>query len=150
MTGKTALNKQTFVGKWCLCYLICCVGLSYVFFPRSKRLLTSWLQSPSTVILEIMNIWFLLLLFLPSLCHEMMGTDAMINLVFLTLSFKPAFLLSSFTLIKKPLSSSSLSVIRVVSCVFLRLLIMSSSSLDSHLWFIQSCISNDVLCIEIK
>ena len=28
MTGKTALNKQTFVGKWCLCYLICCVGLS--------------------------------------------------------------------------------------------------------------------------
>ena len=36
----------------------------------------------------------------PSICHEMMGQDAMI-LVFLMLSFKPAFSLSSFTLIKR-------------------------------------------------
>ena len=36
----------------------------------------------------------------PSICHEVMGLDAMI-LVFLMLSFKPAFSLSSFTFIKK-------------------------------------------------
>ena len=50
----------------------------------------------------------------------LMGQDAMI-LVFWMLSFKPTFSLSSFTLIKR-LFSSSLSVIRVVSSVYLRLL----------------------------
>ena len=49
----------------------------------------------------------------PSIYHEVMGLDAMI-LVFLILSFKPAFSLSSFTLIKRLFSSSSLSAIRVV------------------------------------
>ena len=45
------------------------------------------------------------------------------NLHFLMLSFKPAFLLSSFTFIKRPFSSCSLSAIRVVSSAYLRLLI---------------------------
>ena len=45
--------------------------------------------------------------------HEVMGLDAMI-LVFLMLSFKPAFSLSSFTFIKRLFSSSSLFAIRVV------------------------------------
>ena len=44
----------------------------------------------------------------PSMCHEVMGPDAMI-LVFLMLSFKPAFSLSYFTFIKRLFSSSSLS-----------------------------------------
>ena len=57
----------------------------------------------------------------PSICHEVMGLDAMI-LVFLILSFKPALSLSSFTLIKRLFSSSSLSAIRVVSSAYLRLL----------------------------
>ena len=60
--------------------------------------------------------------FPPFICYEMMGLDVMI-LVFLMLSFKPAFSLSSFTLIKKPFSSSSLSAIRVVSSAYLRLLL---------------------------
>ena len=51
-----------------------------------------------------------------------MGLDVMI-LVFGTLNFKPAFSLSSFTLIKRLFSSSSLSAIRVVSSSYLRLLI---------------------------
>ena len=59
--------------------------------------------------------------FFPSICHEVMGPDAMI-LVFWMLSFKPAFSLSSFTLIKR-LFSSSLSVMRVISSAYLRLLI---------------------------
>ena len=48
-----------------------------------------------------------------------MGLDAMI-LVFWMLSFKPAFSLSSFKLIKRLFSSSLLSAIRVVSYVYLR------------------------------
>ena len=58
-----------------------------------------------------------------SICHEVMGPDAMI-LVFLMLSFKPAFALSCFTFIKRLFSSSSLSAIRVVSSAYLRLLII--------------------------
>ena len=58
----------------------------------------------------------------PSISHEVMGPDAMI-LVFWMLSFKPTYLLSSFTFIKRLFSSSSLSVLRVVSSAYLRLLI---------------------------
>ena len=53
--------------------------------------------------------------------HEVMGSDAMI-LVFWMLSFKPTFSLSSFTFIKRLFRSSSLSVIRVMSSVYMRLL----------------------------
>ena len=58
----------------------------------------------------------------PSICHEVMGLDAMI-LVFWMLSFKPTFSLSYFIFIKRLFSSSSLSAIRVVSSTYLRLLI---------------------------
>ena len=57
-----------------------------------------------------------------SICHEVMGPDAMI-LVFGMLSFKPVFSLSPCTYIKRLFSSSSLSAIRVVSSAYLRLLI---------------------------
>ena len=57
----------------------------------------------------------------PSICHEVMGPDAMI-FVFWMLSFKPTFSLSSFTFIKRLFSSCSLSAIRVVSSACLRLL----------------------------
>ena len=58
--------------------------------------------------------------FSPFICHEVMGSDAMI-FVFWMLSFKTAFLLSSFTLIKRLFSPSSLSSIRVVSSAYVRL-----------------------------
>ena len=57
----------------------------------------------------------------PSICHEVMGLDAMI-LVFWMLNFKPTFSLSSFTFIKR-LFSPSLSAIRAVSSEYLKLLI---------------------------
>ena len=57
-----------------------------------------------------------------SVCLEMMGLDAMI-LVFWMLSFKPAFSVSSLTLIKRLFISFSLSAIRMVSSAYLRLLI---------------------------
>ena len=83
----------------------------------SKHLLISWLQSPSTEILEPKKIKFATVP--PSICHEMMGPDAIV-LVFWLLSFKPTFSLCSFI---KRLFSSLLSAIRVVSSVYLRLLI---------------------------
>ena len=58
----------------------------------------------------------------PSFHHEVMGPDAMI-LVLRMLSFKPTFSLSSFTLIKRLFSSSSLPAIRVLSSAYLKLLI---------------------------
>ena len=86
-----------------------------VFLPRSKCLLISWLQSRKikSVTVSIVS---------PSICHEVMRLEAMI-LVFWMLSFKPSFSLSSFTLIKRIFSSSSLSAIKVVSPAYLRLLI---------------------------
>ena len=53
-----------------------------------------------------------------SICHEMMGPDAIL-LVLQMLSFKPAFSLSSFTFIRRFFSSPSLSTIRVVSSAYL-------------------------------
>ena len=60
--------------------------------------------------------------FTPSICHEVMGLDAIILVVWM-LSFKPAFSLFPFTFIKRLFSSSSLSAVRVVSYAYLRLLI---------------------------
>ena len=97
--------------------------LVIAFLPRSKRLLISWLQSPSAVILEPPNTKSLTVSIVsPSICHEVMGQDAMM-FVFWMLSFKPAFSFSYFTFIKRLFSSSLLSAIRVVSSAYLRLLI---------------------------
>ena len=95
--------------------------LVITFLSRSKCLLISWLQSPSAVILEPKKIKSdTVSTVSPSIRHEVMGPDAMI-LVFWMLSFKPTFSLSSFTVIKRLFSSSSLSAIRVVSSAYLRL-----------------------------
>ena len=96
--------------------------LVIAFLPRSKRLLISWLQSPSAVILEPPKIKSdTVSTVYPSICREVMGPDAMI-FVFWMLSFKPTFSLSSFIFIKRLFSPSSLSAIRVVSSAYLRLL----------------------------
>ena len=97
--------------------------LVITFLPRSKRLLISWLQSPSAVIMEPQKTKSdTVSTVSPSIPHEVMGPDAMI-FIFYMLNFKPTFSLSSFTFIKKHFSSSSLSAMRVVSCAYLRLLI---------------------------
>ena len=93
------------------------------FLPRSKCLLISWLQSSSAVILDPRKIKSATVSTVsPSICHEVMGLDAMI-LVFSMFSFKPTFSLSTYTFIKRLFSSSSLSAIRVVSSAYLSLLI---------------------------
>ena len=80
-TGKTiALNRQTFVGKVMSLLFNVLSRLVITFLPRSKRLLISWLQSPSAVILEPPKIKFATVSTVsPSICHEVMGPDAMIS-----------------------------------------------------------------------
>ena len=79
-TGKTiALTRQTFVDKVMSLLFNMLSRLVITFHPRSKRLLISWLQSPSAVILEPRKIKSATVPTVsPSICHEVMGPDAMI------------------------------------------------------------------------
>ena len=79
-TGKTiALTRQNFVGKVMSLLLNMLSRLVITFRARSKRLLISWLQSPSVVILEPRKIKSDTISILsPSICHEVMRPDAMI------------------------------------------------------------------------
>ena len=79
-TGKTiALTRQIFVGKVMSLLFIMLSRLVRAFLPRSKRLLISWLQSPSAVILEPKKIKSVTVSIVsPSICHEVTGPDAMI------------------------------------------------------------------------
>ena len=117
--GKTiAFTRQTFIS----------TVMSLLFkplLPKSKHLLISWLKSPPTVILEenkenMKSVTVPTVS--PSICHEVMGPDAMF-FIFWMLSYKPAFSFFSFTCIKRLISSSLLSVFRVASSAYLRLLI---------------------------
>ena len=76
-TGKTiALTRQTFVDQVISLLFNMLSRLVITFLPRSKRLLISWLQSPSAVILEPPNIKSIIVS--PSICHKVMALDAMI------------------------------------------------------------------------
>jgi len=117
------LTIWTFVGKVMSLLFNTLSRFVVAFLPRSSFLLLSWLQSPSTVILEPKKRKSVTASsFAPSVYQEVMGLDAMI-LVFLILSFRPAFSLSSITCIKRLFSSSLLSAIKVVSSTYLRWLI---------------------------
>ena len=120
--GKTiALTRRTFAGKVMSLLFNMLFQFVIAFLPRSKQLLISWLQAPSAVIWEPRKIKSVTVsTFSPFICHEVVRLEAMI-LVFWMLSFKPAFSLSSFTLIKRLFSSSSLSAIRMASSAYLRL-----------------------------
>ena len=95
-TGKTiALTRRTFVGKVMSLLFNMLSRLVIAFLPRSKCLLISWLQSPSTVILEPSKIRpDTVFSVSPSISYEVMGPDAMI-FIFWMLSFKPTFSLST-------------------------------------------------------
>ena len=141
-TGKTiALTRRTFVGKVIPLVFNMLSRLVIAFLPRSKGLLIS----PSAVILESKKIKSVTAsTFPPSICHEVLGPDAM-SLVFLILSSKPAFSLSHpyqealqffYTLCHW---SGIICTSEVVD--------ISPSNLDSSLCFSQSSVSHDVLCI---
>ena len=120
--GKTiALTIWTSVGKVMSLLFNILFRFVIAFLPRSKHLLIPWLQLPSAVILEPKKIKSIIVS--PSICHEVMGAEAMI-LVLPKLSFKPSLSLYSFTFIKRLFSSSSLSAFRVVSSAYMMLLIL--------------------------
>ena len=74
-----ALTKWTFVGKVMSLPFNMLSRLVITFLPKSKGLLISWLLSPSAVILEPPKIKSLTISTVsPSICHEVMGPDAMI------------------------------------------------------------------------
>ena len=129
-TGKIiALTRWTFADKVMSLIFNMLSRLVITFLPRSKHLnfmaavtICSDFGAPQNIkSLTVSTVS-------PSICHEVMGPDAMI-LVFWMLSFKPTFSLSSFTFSKR-LFSSSLSAIRMVSSAYLRLLIFLLES-----WF---------------
>ena len=76
-TGKTiALTRQTFADKVMSLLFNMLSRLVITFLPKSKHLLISWLQSPSAVILKPRKIKSATVS--PSICHEVMGPDAVI------------------------------------------------------------------------
>ena len=127
-TGKTiVLTRWTFAGQVMSLLFNMLSKLVITFLPRSKRLLISQLQPPSAVILEPKKIKSdIVSTVSPSICHEVMGPDAMI-LVFWMLSFKPTF---------------SLWISEVID--------ISPGNLNSRLCFLQPSVSHDILCIQVK
>ena len=79
-TGKTiAWIRWTFVGKVMSLLFNILSKLLRAFLPRTKHLLISWLQSPPEVIWEPKKIKSVTVSIVsPSICHEVMGSDAMI------------------------------------------------------------------------
>ena len=98
-----SLARWTFVGKVMSLVFNMLSRLVITFLPRSKCLLISWLQSPSAVILEPKKInYHTVSIVSPSICHEVMGPDAMILVFFFfyhffNLSFLKVFLKVSKT-----------------------------------------------------
>ena len=144
-TRKTiSLTVWTFISKVMLLVFSMLSRFVTAFLSRSKHLLNSWLQSVSTVILEPKKIKSVTVSSVfPSICHKVMGPDAMI-FIFWMLSFKPVFSLSYFTFIKRLFNFSSLSAIRVVLSAYLELLVFllavsipagASSSLAFHMMY---------------
>ena len=79
-TGKTiGLTRWTFVGKVMSLLFNILSRLVRAFLLRNKCLLISWLQSSSSVILEPQKIKSVTVSIVsPSICHEVMGLDAMV------------------------------------------------------------------------
>ena len=92
-TGETiAFTRRTFVGKVMSLLFNMLSRLVIAFLPRSKRLLISWLQSPSAVILEPPKIKSATVSIVsPFICHEVMGLDTVFGMgqdfCFLNLEF---------------------------------------------------------------
>ena len=106
-TGKTiALTRRTFVDKVMSLLFNMLSRLVITFLPRSKRLLISWLQSPSAVILEPRKIKSATVS--PSICHEVMGPDAMILVFWICFLSNPKYLSSN--------SSSDIGIFNYLYC----------------------------------
>ena len=88
-TGKTiAFNRQTFVSKIMSLLFNILSRFVIAFLPRSKHLLILWLQSLSEVIWEPKKIKSVIVSIVsPSICHEVMGSAAIIIIFSLNIEF---------------------------------------------------------------
>ena len=124
----TALTIWILVGKVMSLFFNTLSNFVIVFLPRSNCLLISWLWSPCSDVRvqeqETCHCFHLFSIYLSQSngtgCHDL---SLSVSFCFLILSFKRAFSLFSFTLIKRFFSSSSFSAIKLVSSAYLRLLI---------------------------
>ena len=128
-TGKIiALTRWTFVGKVMSLFFNMLSRLVIAFLPRSKRLLISWLQSPSAVILQPKKIQSVTISIVsPSVCHEVMYTlqsDGQIASIYYLSSHKANFQY----LLTSQLSSMPYSITDyyVVHYVFMTYFMMAS------------------------
>ena len=146
-TGKTiALTRRPFVSIVMPLLSSMMSRLFIASLTMSKSLLSSWLQSPSAMILKPCKIEYVTISILsPFICHEVLGPDMMIS-VYLMLSFKPAFSLFFFTFIKGLFCLFSFYHKVIVICMS-KAIGISPSNLDFSLCFIQPGMSHDVLCI---
>ena len=146
-TGKTiALTRQTFVTKVMSLLFNMLSKFVTAFLPRSKHLLISWLQSPSTVILELKKIKSVTVSCIsPTILPWSDGTSCH-DLHFLKVEFWANLSLSSFTF-KRLFSLSSLSSVRVVSSAYLRLFIFLLPVLIPVCGSSSPAFSHDVFCI---
>ena len=147
-TGKTiALTRSTFVGRVMSLLFNILSRLVIAFLPRKKHLLISWLYSPSAVIYpKIKSVTVSTVS--PSICHEVIGSDAMI-FVFWMLNFKPTFSLASFHFLQEALKSFTFCHKGGVICMSV-VIDISPGNLISSLCFIEPSILHDVLGIEFK
>ena len=112
-TGKTmASTMWLFAGKAISLLFNTLFRFVIAFLRRSKHLLISWLQSPYAVILEPKKIKSVSVSTVsPSICLEVMGSDAMI-FIFWMLSFKPAFSLPNLLYHYKEINCQVLDLTR--------------------------------------
>ena len=123
-----ALTSQTCVCKVMFLLYNMLFWLVIGFLPRSRRLLISWLHSLSAVVLQPKKMKSVTVsIVCPSICHEVMGPDAMI-LDFWILGFKPVFFNSPLSLSSRS-SLVPVSFLKVMSAAYLRLLLFLLASL---------------------
>ena len=144
-TGKTiALTRWTFLRKVMSLLFNMLSRLVIAFLPGSKRLLMSWLQAPSAVILEPPKIKSLTVSIVsPSICHEVTGCH---DLSFLNAEFEVRFL-TFFHFHQEALHFLFTFCHKGGVICISEVIDISTDNLDSSLCFIQSCISHDLRCI---
>ena len=149
--GKTiALTRWTFVGKVISLLFNMLSRLVIIFLPKSNHLLISWLQSPSAVTLEPPKIKSATVFIVPiSICHAVMGPDAMI-LVFWMLSFKPTFFTLFFHFRQEAFYFLFTFCHQCGVVCISKIIAASPGNLDSSFCFIQPGILCEGLCVYVK
>ena len=151
-TGKTiALIRRTFVDKVMSLLFNMLSRLVIAFLPRSKWLLHSWPQSPSTVILEPKQIKYATVSMVsPSICHEVMGPHVMHNLSFLKVFAKHFLHFLNLYLHPLPPTPKSWIIFSIIILNYFSGRLPVSTAFSCFSWILScSFIWNIILCLFI-